>query len=157
MSFWSWALASLSSASLARLGRSTSIATAAPIATRLAMPIISGRADSSGALARLFCRRAGSRLILIMSLVPRRAHRQPDADQCFGRVRAEIGPVERAVDLDLAPRVGDLERQPRAALDRAVQRSDLRAAACQHDPRDVGVRGGRQEEVERALELAGHD
>src|ERR1043166_2849480 len=124
MSFCSCALASLSSASVARLGRSPSIATAAPIATRLTMPITSGRGDSSGALARLFCRRAGSRVILIMSLVPRRAHRQPDADQGFGRMRAEIGPVERAIDLDLAPGIGDLERQPRAALDRAMQRSD---------------------------------
>src|SRR3954470_6797040 len=144
MSAWSWALASRSSVSRARLGRSTTTATAAPAATSAAMPITSGRADSSAAAARL-TRRCGNRLILIMSLVPRRAHRQPDADQRLGRVRAEIGPVERAVDLDLAPRVGDLERQPRPALDRAVQRADLRAAAGEHDPGHVGVDGGRQE------------
>src|SRR5690349_4455030 len=69
-----------------------------------------------------FARRAGSRLILIISLVPRRAQREPDADEGLGRVRGQIGAVEARIELDALPRIGDLDRQPRAPLDRAVQR-----------------------------------
>src|SRR5438132_11032148 len=72
-------------------------------------------------------------------------------------MRREIRAVERRIDLDASPGVGDLERQPRAALDRAVQRVHLRATAREHDARDVRIRRGREKEVERALELAGHD
>ena len=35
-------------------------------------------------------------------------------------MRAEVVAVERAVDLDALPRVGDLERQPRSTLESAV-------------------------------------
>src|SRR6185503_19179413 len=129
---------------------------AMPATARATTPNSIGWVAPSDA-TRFFGRFWGSRLILIMaiaSLVSGRAHRQPDADQRLGRVRAEIRAIQRAIDLDLAPRIGDLDRQARAPLDRAVQRADLRAAACEHDARDVGIGGGRQEEVERALELA---
>src|SRR5215510_3468147 len=148
MSPCSCALARLSSANRLRSGRSTNTATAAAAMARPTTPSTRARNADSGTAARPLDRRCGRRLIRIMSLVPRRAHRQPDADQRLGGMRAEIAPIERAVDLDLAPGIGDLEWQPRPVLDRAVQRADLRAATRQDDARDVGVGGGRQEEVE---------
>src|SRR4029078_12973383 len=135
ISFCSCWLASASSASRARLGLSTNRKIAAPTTASAIAPNSSGWVAPSVAASRFFARFWGSRLILIIvaSLISGRTHRQPDADQRLGRRRCEIRAGERAIDLPLAPRVGDLDRQPRAPLDRAVQRADLRAAAREHD------------------------
>src|SRR5215470_17977848 len=112
-----------------RFGISKITNTATAAIKSAATPIKKSRDPGSAVIGTMrrgrFC---GRRLIRIIgSLVSLCAHRQPDADQRLRGMRGEVRAIERRIDLDAAPRIGYFERQARAALDRAMQRCDLRA------------------------------